>query len=146
MTGFEQPTIDWAALSPELILLGGASLCLVLALFLPWSWRQPFCAAVAALSLIGAGAAAVVLFTMDDTATGIVADALQRDRLAELAQILIVGSGLLAVGVSFNWERDERTRGRVPTRRATRRDHELVAVPPDRDGDAVRPAVVAHRQ
>ncbi len=110
MNGFERPTIDWAALSPELILLGGASLCLVLALFLPWAWRRPFCAAVAALSLLGAGAAAIVLFALDDTAHGIVADALQRDRLAELGQILVVGSGLLAVGVSFGWEREERSR------------------------------------
>jgi NADH-quinone oxidoreductase subunit N len=111
MTSFERPTIDWAALSPELILLGGAALCLIVALFLPWSWRRPFCAAVAALSLVGAGAAAIVLFTMDEgTAEGIVSDALRRDRLTEFGQILIAGSGLLAVGVSFSWERDERTR------------------------------------
>jgi NADH-quinone oxidoreductase subunit N len=111
MTDFRRPEIDWAALSPELILLGGASVCLVLVLFLPWGWRRPFSAAVAALSLIGAGAAAIVLFTMDEgTAEGIVADALRRDRLAELGQILIAGSGLLAVGASFSWERDERTR------------------------------------
>jgi NADH-quinone oxidoreductase subunit N len=111
MTSFERPTIDWAALSPELILLGGAALCLIVALFLPWGWRRPFCATVAALSLVGAGAAAIVLFTMDEgTAEGIVSDALRRDRLAEFGQILIAGSGLLAVGVSFSWERDERTR------------------------------------
>jgi NADH-quinone oxidoreductase subunit N len=111
MTSFERPTIDWAALSPELILLGGASVCLVVALFLPWGWRRPFCAAVAALSLLGAGAAAIVLFALDEgTARGVVADALRRDRLAELGQTLIAGSGLLAVGVSFGWERDERTR------------------------------------
>jgi NADH-quinone oxidoreductase subunit N len=111
MTSFERPTIDWAALSPELILLGGAALCLIVALFLPWGWRRPFCATIAALSLVGAGAAAIVLFTMDEgTAEGIVSDALRRDRLAEFGQILIAGSGLLAVGVSFSWERDERTR------------------------------------
>jgi NADH:ubiquinone oxidoreductase subunit 2 (subunit N) len=111
MTSFERPTIDWAALSPELILLGGAALCLIVALFLPWGWRRPFCAVVAAVSLVGAGAAAIVLFTMDEgTAEGIVSDALRRDRLAEFGQILIAGSGLLAVGVSFGWDRDERTR------------------------------------
>jgi NADH-quinone oxidoreductase subunit N len=111
MTGFERPTIDWAALSPELILLGGASVCLVLALFLPWGWRRPFCAAVAALCFLGAGAAAIALFTADAGASeGIVANALRRDRLAELAQILVAGSGLLAVGASLGWERSERTR------------------------------------
>jgi NADH-quinone oxidoreductase subunit N len=111
MTDFQRPEIDWAALSPELILLGGASVCLVLTLFLPSGWRRPFSAAVAALSLTGAGAAAIALFAMDaGTAEGIVADALRRDRLAEFGQILIAGSGLLAVAVSFGRERDERTR------------------------------------
>jgi NADH-quinone oxidoreductase subunit N len=104
------PKIDWAALSPELILLGGASICLVLTLFLPWGWRRPFCATIAALCFIGAGAAAIVLFTMDETGRGIVADAIRRDRLAEFAQILVAGSGLLAVGVSLGWERSERNR------------------------------------
>jgi NADH-quinone oxidoreductase subunit N len=110
VTRFEQPTIDWAALSPELVLLGGAALCLVVTLFLPWSWRRPFCAAVAALCFIGAGAAAGILFAVDDSARGVIAGAIQRDRLAELAQILVAGSGLLAVGASVGWERQERSR------------------------------------
>jgi NADH-quinone oxidoreductase subunit N len=110
VTDFQQPTIDWAALSPELILLGGASVCLIVALFLPWSWRRPFCAVVANLCFVGAGIAAGILFVQDQTATGVVADAIQRDRLAELAQIFVAGSGLLAVGVSFEWSREERTR------------------------------------
>jgi NADH-quinone oxidoreductase subunit N len=110
MSGFQQPTIDWAALAPELVLLGGAALCLVVALFLPWGWRRPFCAVVAKLCFIGAGVAAAILFAGDETGVGVVADAIQRDRLAELAQIFIAGSGLFAVGVSFGWARDERTR------------------------------------
>jgi NADH-quinone oxidoreductase subunit N len=110
VTRFDQPTIDWAALSPELVLLGGASLCLVVTLFLPWSWRRPFCAAVAALCFIGAGVAAGLLFAVDDSARSVIADAIQRDRLAELAQILVAGSGLLAVGASLGWERQERSR------------------------------------
>jgi NADH-quinone oxidoreductase subunit N len=110
VTRFDQPTIDWAALSPELVLLGGASLCLVVTLFLPWSWRRPFCAAVAALCFIGAGVAAGPLFAFDDSPRSVIADAIQRDRLAELAQILVAGSGLLAVGASVGWERQERSR------------------------------------
>jgi NADH-quinone oxidoreductase subunit N len=110
VTRFEQPTIDWAALSPELVLLGGASLCLVVTLFLPWSWRRPFCATVAALCFIGAGVGAGILFAVDDSARSVIADAIQRDRLAELAQILVAGSGVLAVGASLGWERQERSR------------------------------------
>ena len=110
MSNFQSPTIDWAALSPELILLGGASICLVLTLFLPWGWRRPFCAAVAAACFIGAVAAAIVLFVMDDAGRAVIVDAIRRDRLAEFGQILVAGSGLLAVGASFGWERNERDR------------------------------------
>ena len=110
MNGFQQPTIDWAALSPELILLGGAAICLIIPLFLPGGWRRPFSAVVGGLCFVGAGVAAGTLFAGDETGIGIVADAIQRDRLAELAQIFVAGSGLLAVGVSIGWQREERTR------------------------------------
>ena len=99
---FETPTIDWAALSPELVLLGGASVTLLVSLFLPTRFRRGFSAAVAALAFIGAGVAAAILFAADDTGRAIIGDALRRDRLAELAQILIAGSGLLAVLVSHD--------------------------------------------
>jgi NADH-quinone oxidoreductase subunit N len=109
VTKFQTPTIDWAALSPELVLLGGAALCLLVPLFLPRGWRRAFCAFVAAACFVGAGAAAIVLFHLDDTGTGIVSNAIRRDRLAELGQILVVGSGLLTVGVSWAYV----LRGRV---------------------------------
>ena len=108
MTKFPTPAIDWAALSPELILLGGAALCLLVPLFLPDGWRRHFCAFVAAGCFIGAGAAAILLFHLDDVGVGVVVDAIQRDRLAELAQIIVVGSGLLTVGVSYTYVLRER--------------------------------------
>ena len=103
MTRFDTPTIDWAALSPELVLLGGRRA-------LPARHALPARTAGggtsarrrsrAPLRRRGA-AAAIALRIADDTGVGIVADALRRDRLAELAQILVVGSGLLTVGVSL---------------------------------------------
>ena len=108
MTKFPTPSIDWVALSPELILLGGAAVCLLVPLFLPRGWRRHFCAFVSIRSFVGGGAAAIALFQMDETATAIVADAINRDRLAELAQVLIAGSGLLAVGVSYAYVLRER--------------------------------------
>ena len=101
MTDFRAPTVDWAALSPELILLGGAALVLLLGVWLPVGVRRPFAAGLSALCLVGAGAAAIVLFVMDDAGRGVVADAIRRDRLAEFAQIIVAGAGLLAVGVSY---------------------------------------------
>ncbi|MEX2102511.1 MAG: NADH-quinone oxidoreductase subunit N [Gaiellaceae bacterium] len=102
MSDFQAPSIDWAALTPELVLLGGASLVLVFVLFLSPQYRRPFAAVVAGLCFVGAGVAAGVLFSMDQSGTGIVADALRRDRLVELAQILIAGSGFVAVLISYD--------------------------------------------
>jgi NADH-quinone oxidoreductase subunit N len=98
---FQAPTVDWAALSPELILLGGASVILLVGVFLPADVRRPFASVFAALCLAGAGAAAIVLFVLDDTGRGVVADAIRRDRLAELAQIVVASAGLLTVGLSY---------------------------------------------
>ncbi len=98
---FRQPDVDWAALSPELILLAGATVVLLGALFLTPRYRHSFSAVVAAISLVGAGIAAGMLFASDETGRGIVADTLRRDRLAEGAQVLLALAGLLAVGVSY---------------------------------------------
>ncbi|MET1010264.1 MAG: NADH-quinone oxidoreductase subunit N, partial [Gaiellaceae bacterium] len=71
--------------------------------------RRPFAAAVAGVCFVAAGAAAIALFAADDTGRGIVEDAIRRDRLAEFAQVLVMGSGLLAVLVSYR-ERDKEDR------------------------------------
>lgn len=106
---FTAPTIDWAALSPVLVTLAGATVVLLVSLFLPLRVRRAFGAGVAALCFAAAGAAAIALFVADETGRGIVSDAIRRDRLAELAQVLIMGAGLLTVGVSFRESaRDER--------------------------------------
>lgn len=106
---FTAPTIDWAALSPVLVTLAGATVVLLVSLFLPLRVRRAFGAGVTALCFAAAGAAAIALFVADETGRGIVSDAIRRDRLAELAQVLIMGAGLLTVGVSFRESaRDER--------------------------------------
>jgi NADH-quinone oxidoreductase subunit N len=109
MTEFTNPGIDWAALSPELVLLGGAAFVLVVSLFLPPGVRRSFCALVSLICFVAAGAAAVALFVADESGRAVVAEAVRRDRLAELAQILVAAAGLLSVGVSF-WEPDRSDR------------------------------------
>jgi len=84
-----------------LTLLGGAAVVMLVTLFLPERRKRPFAAGVSALCLLGAGAAAIALFAADEGGRAVVADAIRRDRLAEFAQILVVGAGLLGIGVSF---------------------------------------------
>ncbi|MDQ3890072.1 MAG: NADH-quinone oxidoreductase subunit N [Actinomycetota bacterium] len=109
MEEFRNPGIDWAALSPVLVLLGGAAVVLLGALFLPAGARRPLSGAAAVLTLLAAGAAAGILLAVDDTGRAAVAGAIRRDRLAEVGQILVAGSALLAVGVSYG-ERDSTER------------------------------------
>jgi NADH-quinone oxidoreductase subunit N len=106
---FTAPTIDWSALAPVLITLGGATVVLLVSLFLPVGVRRTFGAAVAALCFVAAGAAAIALFVADETGRSVVSEAIRRDRLAEFAQVLVMGAGFLTIGVSFREPaRDER--------------------------------------
>ena len=98
----DTPSVDWFALSPELILLGAASVALVGAAFLPAAWRHVFAAAVCALGFAGALVAAALLFAQSEAARNVVADAITRDQLVAFAKMILAASGLLAVGVSYS--------------------------------------------
>jgi NADH-quinone oxidoreductase subunit N len=89
-----------------LVLFGGASVVLILTLFVPDRARRPLAATLAAVALAAAAGVAIALFVADDTPSGMVADALRRDRLAEFGAILVAFAGLLAVGVSYREKED----------------------------------------
>ncbi len=102
------PHVDWFALSPELALLGTGGIALMAAVLVPRSIRKPLAAIVCALGFLGAIVLAAILYSHSADAHGVISDALRRDRFAALAQIIVAGAGLLAVGVSYS----ERTRGK----------------------------------
>jgi len=97
-----KPVIDWFALSPVLILLATAGLAMMFAVLVPRWLEKPLSALVCAFGFMGAFAAAAVLFDRSGNGHGVIADAMQRDRLAALAQMIIAGAGLLAIGVSYS--------------------------------------------
>ena len=97
VAAIDTPTIDWAALSPYFVLLGGASACMLAAVLVRPAARNGVAAALSLLTLLGAGAAAIVLYTKDENARTILADALVRDRLVDLTHVILVGAGLLTV-------------------------------------------------
>jgi NADH-quinone oxidoreductase subunit N len=96
------PHIDWFALSAPLALLGAGSVDLLAAVLLPKSWRRGFGATVCVVGFAGAIVAAALLYAHSADGHGVVADAIQRDRLGAFAQMLIAGAGVLAVGTSFS--------------------------------------------
>jgi NADH-quinone oxidoreductase subunit N len=95
------PNVDWAALSPVLVLLGASAACLLSAVLLPASWRRPFAAVVAGGAFAGAAVGAALLFDSSGTPSQEVAGAIVRDRLGELAAFVLCVIGLLAVAVAW---------------------------------------------
>ena len=68
----------------------------------PRSWRRTFGAVVCALGFAAAIVFAAVLYAHSADGHGVIGAAIQRDRLAALAQIVVAGAGLLAVGTSYS--------------------------------------------
>lgn len=100
MSEFSTPGIDWAGLAPYLVALFGAAVILLTSIFLKKSARRAFAASGATITLLGALAATLTLYALDRAASGLVADAIQRDDLAHLAQAILFGTAILAVLVS----------------------------------------------
>jgi NADH-quinone oxidoreductase subunit N len=97
----DKPVVDWFALAPSLALLAAAALALLGAVFVPRVAVRAFSAIVCALGFAGAGVAAGLLYWKSPEATFEVADAIVRDRYGALAQLIVAGAGLLAVGISY---------------------------------------------
>ncbi len=96
------PPIDWLALSAPLALLGAGGVNLLAAVLVPRRAQRIFAAIVCALGFAGAIVAAVILYTHSADGHGVIADAIQRDRLAALTAIIVAGSGILAIGTSYS--------------------------------------------
>jgi len=97
----QKPHVDWFALSPSLTLIGAAGLLLMVAVFVPRGGRKVVSASTGFLAFAGAGALAGTLAVKSPHATALVHDAMYRDRWGSIAQVLIAGSGAIAVLISF---------------------------------------------
>ncbi len=98
----QTPTIDWAALAPELVLLAAAAIAMMFAVLVPKSVEKQLAAIVCALGFLGALIAAGVLYNHSADGHAVIAGAIQRDQLAALAQMIIAASGLLCVAVAYS--------------------------------------------
>ncbi|HEU0304144.1 MAG TPA: NADH-quinone oxidoreductase subunit N [Gaiellaceae bacterium] len=95
------PSVDWYALAPLLVLLGGSCLCVLAAVLLPEGWRLPAGAAVALGSFVGAGITAAFLFADSERPQSIVAGAAVQDRLGSLTAVILCGAGLVAAAIAW---------------------------------------------
>ncbi len=96
-----KPHVDWFALSPSLSLTAVAFLLLLVAVLVPKNARKPVAAFLAFAGFVGSFALAVVLYNRSANGVTAVSDAIFRDRWAALAQVLLAGSGAVAVLISY---------------------------------------------
>ena len=103
-----KPHVDWLSLSPALALLAATGLLLMVAVFTHRTTRKAVAALVGFAGFVAAFVLGVVVFAKSPDAAVQVHDAMFRDRWAALAQVLIAGSGAIAVLMSYSqrW-RDE---------------------------------------
>ena len=69
-------------------------------------------AGLCAVGYVVAFGFAIALYARSAHGHGVIADAMRRDRWAELAQIIVAGSGLVATGISYR----ERSRSPIAQR------------------------------
>jgi NADH-quinone oxidoreductase subunit N len=97
-----RPHVDWFALAPMNALLLAAALALLCAVLVPRPRQKSAAAFICAVGYAVAFGFAVALYVRSAHGHGVVANAFDRDRLTELATMLVAGTGLLAVGVSYD--------------------------------------------
>ncbi len=96
-----KPHVDWLALSPSLSLLGAAGLLLMIAVLAPRRARKPVAAFTGFAGFVTSLVFAVVLDDRSPVPTAVVHDAMFRDRWSALAQVILAGSGAVAVLLSY---------------------------------------------
>ena len=96
-----RPHVDWLAIAPSNALLAAAAIVLLASVFLPRSARRPFSAMVCAIGFVVAFVFAAVLYSHGAVPHEEIAAAMRRDRFGAIAQLIVAGSGLLAVGLSY---------------------------------------------
>ncbi|HZO62407.1 MAG TPA: NADH-quinone oxidoreductase subunit N [Gaiellaceae bacterium] len=105
IAAIQRPPVDWFAISPSLVLLGVAGLCLMIAVLVPRAARRATAAVATAGGFAGALVAAILLYDRTPVGTGVIADSVRRDRYFALAAIILAAIGLVAVLVSYTEHR-----------------------------------------
>ena len=96
-----KPHIDWFALSPELALLGASGVLLMVAVFVPRRAKTVVAATIGLAGFVTAFVLAIVLGAKTPEAVTLIHDSIVRDRWGALAQVLIAGSGAVAVLIAY---------------------------------------------
>jgi NADH-quinone oxidoreductase subunit N len=96
-----RPHVDWFALAPINALLLAMAIALLSAVLVPRGARRTVAAGICFAGYAAAFGFAIALYVRSADPSGVVADALRRDRYSAFADMIVAASGLLAVGISF---------------------------------------------
>ncbi len=96
-----RPAVDWFALSPILAPLAAMGIALLSAVLVPRGPRKPVAAGVCALGYLASFGLAIALYVRSADGHAVVAGAMQRDRWATMAQMIVAAVGVLAVAVAY---------------------------------------------
>jgi NADH-quinone oxidoreductase subunit N len=97
----DKPHVDWLALSPTLALLAASGLLLMTAVTVRRGARKQVAASLGFAGFVASFVLAIVLAAKSPHAQAIVHDSMFRDRWGSFAQVLIAGSGAVAVLLSY---------------------------------------------
>jgi NADH-quinone oxidoreductase subunit N len=95
------PHVDWLALSPELAALAASALLLMIAVFVPKRVKSTVAAVTGFAGFVTMFVFAVVLASRTPQAMTLIHDSMFRDRWSAFGQILVAGSGAVAVLISY---------------------------------------------
>jgi NADH-quinone oxidoreductase subunit N len=101
----DTPNVDWYALSPTLALLGASGVALLVGVLLPSWMRRAVAATVVFIGFVVAAILATLVYRDTPTAQALLADSMDRDRLAALAQLMLAITGATVVLVSWGERR-----------------------------------------
>jgi NADH-quinone oxidoreductase subunit N len=103
----DTPSVDWFALSPTLALLGASGVCLLVAVLLPPWMSRAVAATVAFAGFVTATVLAAYVFDGSPNPQALLAESMDRDRLAALAQIVLAVTGAAVVFASWGERRKD---------------------------------------
>ena len=97
----ETPHVDWFALSPTLALLGAAAVALMSAVLLPPWMRRAVSATTVFVGFVLAAVLAGYVFDRSPSPESLIDEAMTRDRLAALTQVILAVTGAVVVLVAW---------------------------------------------
>jgi len=97
----QTPPVDWFAITPALVMLGAAAVCLMIAVLAPAVWRRRLSAWVTGGAFVGAFVAAALLYDRSPNPQLVIADSVYRDRYGALAMLVVLGAGVATVLISW---------------------------------------------